>query len=103
MGKGSTPLWCYVVAALIVLGIVGGRACVSAAQPDGQGCATVREMNGWRECRLLDRKYVYVGMRGCSDKDGHAYEVAGTNAAGQPVAALVCCGALLKGCTVRSR
>lgn len=38
---------------------------------------------------------------GCAKGDAVAFDVAATNAAGTPTTATVCCGLLIKACTIR--
>jgi hypothetical protein len=40
-------------------------------------------------------------LYGCSESDAVAFDVIGTNARGDRVDAVVCCGLVLKACTIR--
>lgn len=103
MNKDDAPLWWYAVGFLVLCAIGTCSMAIRSGESDALGCETVQKMNGWTSCRVTDHMIWMVSARGCSGSDGHAYEVEGTNASGQPATALVCCGTLLKSCTVRGR
>lgn len=88
---------------LLGLGMTVAALLFRGGTPDELGCEAVISMNGWSRCEMVEHKIFAVGLQGCSDSDGHAYLVRGTNAAGNPASALVCCGTFLKSCTVRAR
>ena len=46
--------------------------------------------------------HAWAGVNGCDENDGVAYDATATNAQGNRVRLVVCCGLVLKGCTVRS-
>jgi len=85
-----------------VAAIFGTKHWLSVTQPDQQGCDTVK-LAGWQDCRLLERTAWFVGLRGCDGRDAHLYKVAGRVATGIDVEAVVCCGAMAKGCTLRAK
>ena len=66
------------------------------------GCKVVEDQAGWRSCQVISRPVVFVNLRGCGERDGHAYRVVGKNVAGDSAAAIICCGTVIKGCTIRS-
>ncbi|OGL99406.1 hypothetical protein A2304_01265 [Candidatus Uhrbacteria bacterium RIFOXYB2_FULL_57_15] len=70
---------------------VGSDRAVSTMEAEGWTNVTVTA-----EHRLSPR-----WMGGCSKEDDAAFEVAGKNPAGNEGTATVCCGAVLKGCTIR--
>lgn len=61
------------------------------------------ETIGMSGVRIAERHEIAPGWFGCSDGAAAGFEVKATSAAGKPINAVVCCGAVLKGCTVRSR
>lgn len=67
------------------------------------GCKVVEDQAGWRSCQVLAHPVVFVNLRGCGEHDGHAYRVSGKNVAGDSASAIICCGTMIKGCTIRSQ
>jgi hypothetical protein len=57
---------------------------------------------GWSDV-AVEHSGVAWGWEGCAKGDSVFYEARGTNPAGKPARALVCCGAIVKACTVRFR
>lgn len=93
-----------IVGCLIVAGLLGGTSLYCLGQPDDLGCRTARTAAGWQACVEKEHRVVAVGLTsGCSAEDAHAYEVVGVAADGRPAEAVVCCGAIVKACTVRAR
>ena len=89
--------------AAVVL-LLGGTSLYCLRQPDDLGCRTARIAAGWQACVEREHRVVAVGLTsGCSAEDAHAYEVVGVAADGRPAEAVVCCGAVVKACTVRAR
>jgi hypothetical protein len=87
---------------LLLVAFFGAKHWLSVTQPDQQGCDTVKVIGGWQECRLVDRTAWFVGLRGCDGRDAHLYKVTGKLATGANAEAVVCCGAVFKGCTLRA-
>ena len=85
----------YLVAAIIFSVFYLLRALLVAGQPETLGCDTARDLLGWQQCHTLEHTRVWP--LGCAGSDAHSYLIQGPASR-----ALVCCGALLKGCTVRS-
>jgi hypothetical protein len=83
-------------AAVCIVGII---AAVAAAD-DPTAATHTLETEGWSDIHVYDSG-VATGFEGCSDDDGIYYRATGKNPAGKEAKALVCCGAILKACTVR--
>ncbi len=56
---------------------------------------------GLRNVRVLEKHGIAPRLHGCAEDDSVAFDVSGTNATGSRVTAIVCCGLVWKGCTVR--
>lgn len=52
--------------------------------------------------RVEDRDDFFVDWNGCGGDDNVSFEMAGKDSAGQEVEFVVCCGGIMKGCTVRT-
>lgn len=87
----------YLIAVIIFAVLHLVQAIYVAGQPETLGCDTVRDLLGWQRCRTLEHKPIWPLGWGCGHGDAHSYLVQGPAAR-----ALVCCGAFLKGCTIRS-
>ena len=87
---------------LLLVALFGAKHWLAVTQPDQQGCEVAKSIGGWQECRLVDRTAWFVGLSGCDGRDAHLYKVTGKLAAGADAGAVVCCGALFKGCTIRA-
>lgn len=74
-------------------------ACGESASSDAAIRAAVS--SGIVDPRVTDQHGIAPGLYGCGQDDGVAFDIAGRNASGQPVNAVVYCGLVLKGCTVR--
>jgi hypothetical protein len=100
-----SPSWPRIAAGAVTAALLlGGTSLYCLGQPDDLGCRTARTAAGWQACVVRDHRVVGVGLTsGCSEEDAHAYEVVGVAADGSPAQAVVCCGAVVKACTVRAR
>lgn len=87
---------------LLLAVFFGMKHWLAVTQPDQQGCETAKSIGGWQECRLVGRTAWFVGVRGCDSRDAHLYQVTGKLATGADAEAVVCCGAVFKGCTLRA-
>jgi hypothetical protein len=56
---------------------------------------------GLKNARVFESHQLAPAWFGCSENDSAGFEVEGINTNGERVEAIVCCGALLKGCTIR--
>jgi len=86
----------YLLALLVLVGLGG---CGYLVDEDTAIQAAVS--SGLREVQVLDKHRLAPAWYGCGSDDHAAFEIRGTNAQGKRVNATVCCGALLKGCTIR--
>lgn len=60
------------------------------------------QKSGLSNVRVTDSHQLAPALfGGCAKDDAAGFEVTGTNAQGKSVSASVCCGAILKGCTIR--
>lgn len=94
------------------IGVVGGATLVAlilglvflqgqcAPGPD-KATATLRTM-GFTDVKVTDSHPYAPTLNGCGKEDAVAHEATATNAQGQRVAVVVCCGLWMKGCTVRT-
>ena len=79
----------------LIFATLGLAAC--AQQSDAVSAVNLL---GWSDVVVDDRSDVL--SFGCGDDDTTKFDVHGKDAAGRPAKASVCCGALFKGCTVRT-
>lgn len=56
---------------------------------------------GLTDVVVTDTHVFFAGFAGCARDDAAGFDVSGVNPNGQRVEVTVCCGAVLKGCTVR--
>lgn len=56
---------------------------------------------GFTDVRVVDRSNVFPQLYGCDKREVVAFKVEGKNPRGNTVNVTVCCGMVLKGCTVR--
>lgn len=56
---------------------------------------------GYSDVLITAQHGIAPGLYGCGHDDAVAFEAVATNPAGRRVGAVVCCGLVLKGCTVR--
>lgn len=59
------------------------------------------EAAGYKQVSVTGQHGLAPAWNGCSESDDVAFDVAATNPAGQRIKATVCCGYMLKGCTIR--
>lgn len=59
------------------------------------------EANGFTQVRVAKQHGLAPGLYGCAKDDAVAFDVEGTNVAGKRAQMTVCCGLVLKGCTIR--
>lgn len=85
----------------VVLGIAFalGRGCFVSEEDATEAV----EKQGYRVKEVVDKDVLFVGWRGCSDNDAAGFDMKVVNPAGQETEIKVCCGAVFKGCTVRTR
>lgn len=58
---------------------------------------------GFRDIKVTDSHPYAAEWNGCGKGDAVAHEATATNANGQRVSVVVCCGMVTKGCTVRTQ
>ena len=58
---------------------------------------------GFTAVTVTSRSVVLSGWNGCGKDDGVEFDAVATNVNKAKVNLTICCGAILKGCTVRSR
>jgi len=56
---------------------------------------------GLKDVSMKSAHQLAPTWNGCSDSDSAGFKVTGVNGNGERVDAVVCCGALFKGCTIR--
>lgn len=88
----KTTFFAVVCAVLLV-------ACGEFVSSDAAVRAAVS--SGIVDPRITGQHGIAPGFYGCGEDDDVAFDVAGRNASGQPVNAVVCCGLVFKNCTVR--
>lgn len=90
------PILIWAAAGAVAIGIV------VAAPEDGAAPKRAAEALGFSDVSVVSSS-IFPTWQGCSRGDDVAHRVAATNVRGERVALVVCCGAVLKGCTVSSR
>jgi hypothetical protein len=95
---GAKGLAGIVVAVVFVAAIVTGSA---QCAPGPDKATSALRAHGFRDIAITDSHPYLASWYGCSEKDAVAHEATATNAAGERVSVVVCCGYPFKGCTVR--
>lgn len=91
--------WILQVTAVIALFALVVGMNYSCAPGAGKALDVLR-INGFRDGKVTDSHYASVVLAGCSSGDSVAHDATATNANGERVKVIVCCG-VWKGCTVR--
>lgn len=86
----------YTIMAMLFVSCAGCGEMV----PVERAVATM-EAAGYKNVRVTDQHGVAPQWAGCSEGDAVAFDVSATNPAGKQTTATVCCGLMLKGCTIR--
>lgn len=68
---------------------------------DNQNAIRAAEGAGLSDVKVTDKHGIAPELNGCAKGDAVAFDVHGKNAQGKTVYATVCCGLILKACTVR--
>lgn len=89
-------LWSLPLALLAI-----GERVLAWRTPDSVACEALAA-RGFSDCQVQDRHVLWPGLFGCGN-EGVGFEAQATNPARRRVNVLVCCGVLLKGCTLRTQ
>lgn len=92
----------FIFSLFLLAAFFGAKHWLAITQPDQQGCEVAKLLGGWKDCRLVERKALFMNLRGCGSGDAHLYKVVGRLATGADAEVVVCCGAVFKGCTLRA-
>lgn len=98
-GERSLRFWTFLLfgAGVLIYGLV-----ILAGGDDVEDRARRSlETQGYAEVKTTGHS-VWSSAHGCSDSDSYAIKATAKNPRGQPVHVTVCCGAVLKSCTVRA-
>lgn len=89
---------------ILIWAAAGAVSCgiVLSAAGDDVAAKRAAEAMGFVDV-AVESSSVFAAWDGCSADDAASHRVRATNARGERVALVVCCGAVLKGCTVSSR
>ena len=98
-GKTTGGFAAFVMLAFFVCLVLGMGECAPGPE---EAVSTLRTM-GFSDVKVTDSHPYFPSWAGCSDSDRVAHDATATNAAGQRVNVVVCCGLVLKGCTVRAQ
>lgn len=60
------------------------------------------EKQGYENIEILDKDWLFIGVRGCDGRDAAKFEVKATNSAKKSVEVNVCVGWPFKGATIRT-
>lgn len=82
---------------LAVLVMLGG--CGELVEPSK--AVSTMESAGYTDVRVIAQHGVAAEWAGCSKGDAVGFDVSAKNPAGVRTTALVCCGLVMKGCTIR--
>lgn len=85
------------IALLAVVGLLVG----CGEMIDKNVAVQTMENAGFKDVRVTGQHGIAPGWYGCGEDDAVAFDVNGKNPAGKQVSATVCCGLVLKNCTVR--
>lgn len=97
MKDNAAAVLVYVVCAAMAVAF-GVYSC--ALSDDFTAPLRAVESSGYTNVKVLSGSS-FAPFSGCSDSDGLTYKAEATNAQGARVKLLVCCGAVVKACTVR--
>lgn len=95
----KTHLIAFVLTLAFLAVIVFGMG--QCAPGPEKAVATLRTM-GFTDIKVTDSHPYLPSWSGCSDSDRVAHDATATNPAGQRVSLVVCCGLVMKDCTVRA-
>ena len=87
----------YVVIFVIVISVSCGRGFLVGEQR----VTTAAEKAGLQSARIISSHRIWPVFFGCDKHDAAGFKVEGINPNGMKVDAMVCCGWILKGCTMR--
>jgi len=86
---------CIVVFVLSLL--FQGRGCTV----ESYRATNALTVSGYTNATVVDRSNFWVAFNGCDESDAVAFDCVAKNSQGQRVRLKVCCGAIIKSCTVR--
>lgn len=91
--------------ALLVAGAFLGTIVLAMGQcaPGPEKAEQALKTMGFRDIKITDSHPYAAEWNGCGKGDAVAHEATATNANGQRVSLVVCCGMVMKGCTVRTQ
>lgn len=91
------------VGIVATVGFIGALVLAQGECSPGPGKAqdALRTM-GFRDVKIIGSHPYAPSFYGCDKNDAVAHEATATNAQGQRVSVVVCCGMVMKGCTVRT-
>jgi hypothetical protein len=92
--RGNILFGCIGVAAFLILLLAEGAKTTDISEPKHAA-----EMMGFTDVHVQDGSLVELS---CGMDDDIGYRATATNPNGKPVSILICCGYLLKACTVRA-
>ena len=85
---------------LIIAGLVVGMGLVALAVGDDSAPIRAAEAMGFTQVEVVSSS-PFPQLNGCGDSDAVSHHVRAVNSQGRKVSLVVCCGAILKACTVR--
>jgi hypothetical protein len=96
-------LWPFLlIAVFVVFALMGFVVLLSGAVDPAMGQRAL-EQSGWKDVVITESGGTLWGLQGCGDDDSVYFVGTGKNPAGMEARGLVCCGLVLKACTVRIR
>jgi hypothetical protein len=103
--KKIDPIDAMAFGVMVITAILG---LVTVATTAGCGYAVADEKalgavaaEGYTSATITEKHELLPGWNGCDEKDTAGFDVTATNVNGQRVNLIVCCGLVLKGCTIR--
>jgi hypothetical protein len=94
-------LWPFLLVSVVIVLALCGLLVLFSGTADSDMGKHALEQAGWSEIYVTESGATLWGLQGCGDDDSVYFKADGKNPAGKDEHALVCCGILLKSCTVR--
>jgi len=96
------PAWAPVIAqaaalALLLVGLVGARWGCSDSAESRAAAASTLELDGYTDVAITG-----FAAWACGGDGWRTVEFSATSPSGEPVTGAVCCGAVLRGCSIRT-
>ncbi len=90
-----------VLGTLFIIAVIA-FSCLRGFAVEPQTAIEAAETIGFTDVTVTDENYMCMAWQGCDRNDAVGFEMTATNAQGERVDIMVCCGWPFKGCTIRT-